>query len=384
MSHRNLHNVIWVDPREGIYRGDIAIKHDYVDRVNIGETLDPGTDPTTLSEFWLPGFVDLHCDAIEKTVEPRPRVHFPLPFAIKNLDRRLFTSGVTSCFHAISFAGKEMGLRSPKKAMALIETLTAERDQTRCRNFIHVRYEVSDRFASAEIKTLIERELVDLLSFMDHCPGQGQFSRDKDYIRYLMLTYTKTEKKCQALLREKREKQAGAHERIRHLAKLAKDSRLRLVCHDLDNPAAAEEWASLGISISEFPMTLQAAQASLAAGLATLLGAPNLVRDESSGNGVKASAALEAGFASGLCSDYLPESLLSGLQRTLCLDQKRLTLPQAVALFTRNPAEAANQNSLGRIRNGYPADIIRLAWEGDDLRLKESIIAGKTVFFEAD
>lgn len=384
MSQRNLRKIVWVDPREGIYRGDLTIQHDYVDRVDVGETLAPDTDPATLAEFWIPGFVDLHSDAIEKTVEPRPRVHFPLPFALNNMDRCLVASGVTSCFHAISFAGKEMGLRSPQKATALIEALDAARHHSRCRNFIHVRYEVSDLFAPAEIKKRIEGGLVDLLSFMDHCPGQGQFRRDKDFIRYLMLTYSKTEKKSRALLREKRRTHAGAKERVRDLAGLAKVNRVKLVSHDMDNPAEAKEWAALGVSISEFPMTLQAAEASLAAGMATFLGAPNLVRGESSGNGVKASEAIEAGFASGLCSDYLPASLMDGLQKTLRLDRHRLTLPQAVAFFTRNPAEAANQKALGRIGAGYPADLLRLAWEGDNLRLKETIVAGKTVFFEAD
>ena len=28
----------------------------------------------------MPGMIDLHCDALEKEVEPRPGVHFPLDF----------------------------------------------------------------------------------------------------------------------------------------------------------------------------------------------------------------------------------------------------------------------------------------------------------------
>lgn len=384
MTQRFLRNSVWIDPLEGIYRGDIRIQNGCVDRLEIRETLNPHTVIASLPEFWLPGFVDLHSDAIEKIVEPRPRVHFPLPFALRNMDRRLVTSGVTSCFHAISFAGKERGLRSPQKATALIEALHAARDQSRCRNFIHARYEVSDPVGPIHIKELIERGLIDLLSFMDHSPGQGQFRREKDFIRYLMLTYTKTEKKCRALLREKRQTYAGANERLIDLAQLAKQHQIRFVCHDLDNPAEAGAWASLGASISEFPMTLDAAEASLAAGLATFLGAPNLVRGESSGNGIKASAAIQAGFASGICSDYLPESLLGGLQKALQLGGHPLTLPQVVALFTRNPAKAANQEMLGRVCDGAPADLIRLAWEGDNLRLKETLIAGETVFFEAD
>ena len=375
MAEGHLKDILWGDPRRGIAKGTISIKHDHIERVSTLESLDPRLDPETISEFWIPGFVDIHCDAIEKVVEPRPRVHFPLPFAIDNLDRRLVCNGVTSSFHAIAFAGKEMGLRSPQRATALIDALDQARPALRSRSFVHVRYEVSDPHAPTSIGPLIERGAVDLLSFMDHYPGQGQFQREKDFIRYLMLTYTKTEKKCRELLKEKRRSYPSAQ--------LARDQRVTLVCHDLDNPSTTEQWASLGISVSEFPLTLEAARASLDAGLATLFGAPNLVRGESSGNGVKASDAIDAGVATGICSDYLPESLLSGFETILRLPGNPIPLPQAVGLFTENPAQAAGRHSLGRIGEGYPADLIRVAWEGTKLRLKETIIGGKTVFFEA-
>ncbi|PJC22857.1 MAG: alpha-D-ribose 1-methylphosphonate 5-triphosphate diphosphatase, partial [Comamonadaceae bacterium CG_4_9_14_0_8_um_filter_57_21] len=36
----------------------------------------------------VPGLIDLHCDALEKEVEPRPGVHFPLDFACAQADKR--------------------------------------------------------------------------------------------------------------------------------------------------------------------------------------------------------------------------------------------------------------------------------------------------------
>jgi len=34
----------------------------------------------------MPGLIDLHSDAIEKLVEPRPNVYFALPVALKEAD----------------------------------------------------------------------------------------------------------------------------------------------------------------------------------------------------------------------------------------------------------------------------------------------------------
>jgi len=62
--------------------------------------------------FLLPGLIDTHSDAIEKEVEPRPNTFFPFELSILELDRKLALWGITTVFHAISFADKELGLRS--------------------------------------------------------------------------------------------------------------------------------------------------------------------------------------------------------------------------------------------------------------------------------
>ena len=67
----------------------------------------------------IPGIVDLHCDALEKEIAPRPNVLFPLPFAVAQIDRRNALAGITTPFHAISFAHDEFGVRSSAGYMAL-------------------------------------------------------------------------------------------------------------------------------------------------------------------------------------------------------------------------------------------------------------------------
>lgn len=57
----------------------------------------------------IPGMIDLHCDALEKEIEPRPNVHFPLDFACAQADKRNAAAGITTVFHALSFANHELG-----------------------------------------------------------------------------------------------------------------------------------------------------------------------------------------------------------------------------------------------------------------------------------
>ena len=66
----------------------------------------------------LPGMIDLHSDAIEKEIEPRPGTNFPVELAITQLEKRLVSQGFTSVFHSISFAGGE-GVRDDGIAQPL-------------------------------------------------------------------------------------------------------------------------------------------------------------------------------------------------------------------------------------------------------------------------
>ena len=50
----------------------------------------------------IPGMIDLHCDALEKEVEPRPNVHFPLDFAVAQADKRNALAGITTVTQCVS------------------------------------------------------------------------------------------------------------------------------------------------------------------------------------------------------------------------------------------------------------------------------------------
>ncbi|MDJ0784445.1 MAG: hypothetical protein QNJ22_20955 [Desulfosarcinaceae bacterium] len=113
-----------------------------------------------------PGLVDLHCDAIEKCVEIRPKVFFDADFAISHLDHRLATCGITTFCHAISFSDHEIGLRSSQAAADLVARINAfgQGGWASVHHRMHVRCDVHSPISMNLVSGLIDRDLVDLLS----------------------------------------------------------------------------------------------------------------------------------------------------------------------------------------------------------------------------
>jgi alpha-D-ribose 1-methylphosphonate 5-triphosphate diphosphatase len=304
----------------------------------------------------MPGMIDLHCDALEKEVEPRPGVHFPLDFACAQADRRNATAGITTVYHALSFANHELGVRNNAFAAEIARAVAAFQTHALIDNRIHARYEVTDESAPALLAELLESGVAHLLSFMDHSPGQGQFKDVAAYRAYLSRAYKTTDAALDTLLAQKAEAATGAMTRMSSLAKLARQQGIALASHDDDSPEKIATLIDLGAVISEFPVNLETAQAAKARGMATLFGAPNILRGRSQSGSMRALDAVLAGVADCLCGDYSAAALLPSVMRLPQL--AGIDLAQAVALVTRNPAQAAGLNDRGEIAVGKRADLI--------------------------
>jgi len=113
------------------------------------------------------------------------------------------------------------------------------------------------------------------------------------------------------------------------------------------------------MTIAEFPTTREAAQASCDAGLAVLVGAPNLVLGGSHSGNIAAIDLLRAGHVDILSSDYVPASLMESVFR-LPSSGIGISLPQAVRLATLNPARAVGLGDRGEIALDRRADLVRV------------------------
>lgn len=310
----------------------------------------------------MPGMIDLHCDALEKEVEPRPNVHFPLDFACAQADKRNAAAGITTVYHALSFANHELGVRNNAFAAEIARAVHAWQAHALIDNRVHVRYEVTDETAPTVLRTLIENGDTHLMSFMDHSPGQGQFRDVEAYRAYLARTYKTDDAALDDILARKAEAAWGAMARMEALAALARARGVALASHDDDSPAKVDTVAALGAAISEFPVNVETARAARAKGLATLFGAPNVLRGKSQSGNMRALDAVLEGVADCLCGDYSPAALLPSVLKLPELAD--IPLHAAIALVTANPARAAGLADRGEIAAGRRADLVAVKWLG--------------------
>lgn len=306
--------------------------------------------------YLIPGLIDLHCDAIEKEIEPRPNAFFPIDFAIAQIDQRSAAAGITTPFHAISFAQEELGVRSNEKAAEIVRAVHSYQPYASVDNHIHCRYEITDPTGLPILLQLLEERQVHLISLMDHTPGQGQFKDLQAFQTYFSRTYHKTTVEIKALVQRKIEQAAGVLERVNTLVTAAQSYQVPVASHDDDSPERIAQMRALGVRISEFPINLPTAQAAQAAGLYTVFGAPNVLRGQSQSGSMRAIDAIHHQVGDILCADYAPASLLAAAFQIPQLTS--LSLPKALALVTRNPALAVGLRDRGEIAVGKRADLV--------------------------
>jgi alpha-D-ribose 1-methylphosphonate 5-triphosphate diphosphatase len=322
----------------------------------------------------LPGLIDLHCDAIEKVVEPRPNVFFDINFALQQVDWRLAGSGITTEFHAVSLDDGEFSVRSDRFVYELYAGLQAETDLL-IRHKLHVRLELSSENGLSVITRMIERREPDMISLMDHSPGQGQYTSEQTFREYVARTSSRSLAEIDELLIRKRQQAAVIPNRIAHVTQLARKAGIAIATHDDDSVARVAQWPTLGVTLCEFPTRIEAASRAHELGLAVCMDAPNVVRGRSSGGNLSATAAIETGVANVLCSDYYPPAMLSAI--FTLTGRGTLTLPEATRLVTLNPARAVGlAQDFGSLEVGKVADIILVALDKQRVPVVRRVFVG--------
>lgn len=330
----------------------------------------------------MPGFVDLHGDMIEREISPRPGAVLPVAFGIRELDRKLALAGVTTGFAALSFANESVHghVRSLDTTRRVIETLHDLRGDLLVDHRVHARYEVTNVEVAQPLEALIDQGRIALVSLMDHTPGQGQYRNIEAYAASLSRAKAVSRQEADAQVARdiaKRREVAEADAVLARLAGHARRSGLTLASHDDDSPEKVAAMQKLGVAISEFPVTLEAAAAARRRGLWTLMGAPNAVMGRSMSGNLSALEAAEAGLLSMLAADYHPSAFLAGALRAAGSDEARL--PEAAAMVSRNPARAAGLDDRGEIAVGRLADLV-VVQMGETPRLRATFRGGRPVY----
>jgi alpha-D-ribose 1-methylphosphonate 5-triphosphate diphosphatase len=299
----------------------------------------------------IPGLVELHTDHLEPHYSPRPKVLWNPLAAVLSYDAQIATSGITTVFDCLR-AGKEEDRHATSDALFTLAGALAEaRDQGMLRvdHRLHLRCEICTDSVVDETQKFLAAYKVDLMSLMDHSPGQRQYRDISKLVEYYR---GKTQKTEASFVRN--------HDRHRDaLLAIAKSHRIALASHD-DTDEAQVAWShAAGMRIAEFPTTIEAAAATKKAGIAVMMGAPNVVRGGSHSGSVAAREIAELGYLDVLSSDYVPFSLLYGA--VMLADVPAIGgLAGAIRLVTKTPAEAVGLNDRGEIAPGRRADLVRV------------------------
>ena len=303
----------------------------------------------------LPGIVDLHGDAFERQMMPRPGVDFPLDVALVDSDRQAISNGITTVFHATTWSW-EPGLRSGDNARGLLEAIEALRPRLAADTRFHLRHETYNLDAEDDIRQWLAAGRIDLLAFNDHM-DLTVASLSKPQKRQRMVERTGLSGEAFDRLVEGVMSLADdVPASIARLAASAREAGVRMLSHDDRTPDMRRAFRDQGVTIAEFPVNEETAREAAAGGDAIVFGAPNVVRGGSHTGWTKAADMIAQGLCSVLASDYYyPAPLLAAFR--LAADGI-LKLPQAWALISAAPARAAGLADRGVLAEGRRADLV--------------------------
>jgi alpha-D-ribose 1-methylphosphonate 5-triphosphate diphosphatase len=317
----------------------------------------------------LPGIVDLHGDAFERQMMPRPGVDFPIDVALTDSDRQVIANGITTVFHGTTWSW-EPGLRSGENAQKLLEAIEELRPRLAADTRFHLRHETYNLDAEEQIGEWLRNGRIDLFAFNDHMDNTVALM-SKPLKRKIMVERTGlSDEAFDQLVQRVLSRADAVPASIARLAAIAREANIRMLSHDDRSPAMRRAFRAEGVSIAEFPVNEETAREAAAAGDAIVYGAPNVVRGGSHTGWTKASDMIGKGLCSVLASDYYyPAPLLAAFR--LAAD-KVLTLDKAWDLISAAPAAAAGLADRGRLAKGLRADILLV---DDALPMRPRIVA---------
>jgi len=314
-------------------------------------------------DYLLPGLIDLHTDNLEHHFNPRPGVRWPSTLmAVLAHDWQMLGAGVTTVLDALSLGDYDSAGARTAMLNAAIDGVTAARAQnlTRADHYFHFRCELSDPGLLPIVDRHLGNPALQLMSVMDHTPGQRQWKNTKLYrdFRRKKNAEVWTDDEFELYLEERRANQRDhvVPGRAR-IGRAGKDYEVRIASHDDTTVGDVDESHADGITISEFPTTMEAAHRARELGMKIVMGSPNVVLGRSHSGNVSALDLSAAGLLDVLTSDYVPTSLLHA---AFILSERGVPLHEAVAKVTATPADVLGFADRGRIAPGLRADLLRV------------------------
>jgi alpha-D-ribose 1-methylphosphonate 5-triphosphate diphosphatase len=312
-------------------------------------------------DFVAPGLIELHTDNLERHMQPRPAVKWPKDAAIIAHDAELASVGIATVFDAmrigsiVSKRKSKYGAYAREMSRAMLDARA--RGALRISHFLHLRAEVCSETLAAEFAEFGPDDRVGIVSLMDHTPGQRQFADTAQLRTYLSGKYGMGEAEMDAHIafQQKIGRELGPDHQTLAVRRAGELGAI-LASHDDTTLEHVNESLEFGVQLAEFPTTMEAARATHEAGIAVMMGAPNLLRGGSHSGNVAAKDLAESGLLDILSSDYAPSSLLSAAVQ---LGDMAGNMAKGLRAVTAAPADAAKLADRGRVAVGQRGDFVR-------------------------
>lgn len=314
-------------------------------------------------DFLLPGLVDIHTDHFEKHVYPRTSVRWDFTRAALAHDAQIIGAGITTVFDSLCVGAAHDDSERAEILAPMIEAL--EKCQAagmfRAEHLIHLRCEVIDPETPALMEANITHDLVRVVSVMEHLPGIRQTRNLDDYIVKLQKAWGQNEASVRAHLDDLIGRKSAIGRDVRpQVVEIAKRHNKPMLSHDDTDIEHVDLAADEGVTISEFPCTLEAAREAQKRGMQIVAGAPNIVRGGSQSGNIAVRDLLLEGLCDILASDYVPRALIDAPFMIAADPDLKHDLPAAIRMVSKTPAEAAGLMDRGEIALGKRADLLHV------------------------
>ncbi|WP_090068956.1 alpha-D-ribose 1-methylphosphonate 5-triphosphate diphosphatase [Cohaesibacter marisflavi] len=349
-----------------------------------------------------PALIDVHGDAFERQLMPRPNVFFPMEAAILETDRQLAANGIATAYHALSISW-EPGLRSVDRAREMIAALHLWANRLTVENRVQLRWETFCLEGMDLLKDALEGPLTPSLAFNDHTsmamlhPDVPQQHRpfehslqfrvaDASSPLFLAKMATRAERSGLSaeeyvdLIKDRWQMRPRVKEAIAEVGQLGREKNVPMLSHDDTQDETRDFYRRHGATISEFPMTVAVAAVAQERSDMVIFGAPNVVRGGSHlGDSPNAADMVKAGLCDILASDYYYPAMLAAIAR---MDADNLADRQTLwKLVSTNPAKAMKLDDRGEIKVGKRADLVLVGWpKGHMPAIRHTWVAGRTAY----
>lgn len=329
-----------------------------------------------------PALIDVHGDAFERQLMPRPGVFFPTETALIDTDRQLASNGIATAYHAITL-GWEPGLREVARGRDLIQTMRDLAPRLTVENRVQLRWETFAFEALDVIEWALSGPLLPSIAFNDHTSmtmraydvslQDRAFELSADFSiaalddeRMKARTASKahraglSQEDYIALLAHVWDRRGDVPDVIAKVAQMGLDAGAPMLSHDDTRADTRAYYRELGARVAEFPMVMEAVKAARSAGEPIIFGAPNAARGGSHIGSLGAGDMVEAGLCDALASDYFYPSMLAAMVR---LDaERRADRLSLWSLVSTGPAQAMKLPDRGEIALGKRADLVLVDW----------------------